>query len=276
MNALAPGLRRPAGHAAEIQIVDLCFSSDDDKADVTLHATRKRAYAIHPETNAHRRGPRESTNKAMESIVVDVEPQSRSTKAREHVNLAGPVNQISPAREAPRATEISMRAKLPHIYNPIVVDDLDINDIALTDHLLEGFASTVKERQQSITTPVLKAKAEASQNVVDLASAPSPKLETEEECVRSVQAILPDIELKYVRQLYRTVMTSSESLVAYILDHEPYPRHEKAQVQLKRKRSLSEEEVAEITWNSADRIVDVVRTRATVYVTRRVPVHTKL
>lgn len=85
-----------------------------------------------------------------------------------------------------------------------------------------------------------------------------PRVESRSNCIQSVVTLFPDICQNHVGQIYDTIVgNSSDLIIASILDKvengSPYPKRKDNAKTLKRKRELTEEEVAVQKYGAADR-----------------------
>lgn len=86
-----------------------------------------------------------------------------------------------------------------------------------------------------------------------------PAIETKDECIQAVVAVFPKICLDHVAELYATISSSSDRLVAHILDKidtgNPYPIAKDVKKNNKRKRVLNEEEEAQQKYEAVGRVI---------------------
>ena len=87
-------------------------------------------------------------------------------------------------------------------------------------------------------------------------------IDSKEECIENIMTIFPGICEEYVSEIYGTVSTSSDRLIAYILDKVekgiPYPNAREKQKVLKRKRNVDEDEEVARKYGAVDRIIPSV------------------
>ncbi|ESZ90583.1 hypothetical protein SBOR_9034 [Sclerotinia borealis F-4128] len=135
-------------------------------------------------------------------------------------------------------------------------NDEDVDRMLWEDHALRAELN----RSSNLYPPQSAAPSDLDQTTQQAArNPPQSIMEPEVDCINAVVAVFPEICRDHVADLYKSVSSSSDRLIAHILDEadtgSSYPKAKDTQKSLKRKRERSEEEEAKEKYEAAGRVV---------------------